>query len=556
MFNKTELASIGMLSATVRHPRTGTEFVADFYVTERDGPILGIDGCRQLDLLRIVDENICEVQEATPPPPPSTPPGSAGSDILSRYADVFDGKLGLLAGDVHLETDPQVRPVQMPLRRLPVATKDRVQQELDRMVREDIIAPVTQPTRWVSALLVVSKPNGGIRICLDPKPLNKALQRSQYYMPTLDDILPQLSQVKVFSTVDVKDAFHHLKLDEPSSFLTTFETPFGRYRWKRMCFGINVAPEVFQARIHAALAGLNGIYCIADDILVTGSGSTAMEAQRDHDRNLEALLQRCRQTGLKLNKLKVKLNRQSVVFMGHELTAQGLRPSTTKIEAIDKMPVPGDEAAVHRFLGFATYLARYCPHFSEHTTVLRELLKKENEFRWEDRHQRAFEQLKRMIMTPPVLRYFDPTAPLILECDASQSGLGAALIQQGKVVEFASRAMSSAEQNYAQIEKELLSIIYSLSRWDVYTYGRPVVVHTDHKPLLAIHQKALASAPKRLQRMLLRLQRYNVKLIYRPGTELILADTLSRRVPPTAPYRPTSTKKSRRWMTNRWLTSV
>jgi len=140
---------------------------------------------------------------------------------------------------------------------------------------------VTEPTPWVSALLlVVTKPDGGLRIIIDPKPLNKALIRSTYYMPTLDDILPQLSNVKVFSTTDISQAVYHLKLNEESSYLTTFETRFGRYRYKHLCFGLNLAPELFQSQIHAALAGLKGIHCIADDILITGYGDSLEEAQR------------------------------------------------------------------------------------------------------------------------------------------------------------------------------------------------------------------------------------------------------------------------------------
>ena len=208
----------------------------------------------------------------------------------------------------------------MPLRRIPVAMRDRVEAELRKMVDDGVIAPVSRPTPWVSALLVVAKQDGGIRICIDPKPLNKALQHSVYYMPTIDDILPKLTNAKVFSTVDAKSAFWHLKLDDESSHLTTFETAFGRYRWLRMCYGISPAPEIFQARMHADLSGLSGIHGIADDILISGSGDTTDEAQQDHDRNLIALLERCRARGIKLNQSKLRFNRQSTV-LGHLLTS-------------------------------------------------------------------------------------------------------------------------------------------------------------------------------------------------------------------------------------------
>ena len=335
MFDRTELRTVGMLTADLTHPRTKTVISVEFYVTEREEPILGIDACRRLDMLRIVEENICEVVETSPSSRHTsarqpTAGQITGIDVFDRFGDLFDGKLGLLEGEVHLEIDPNVAPVKMPLRRIPVAMRDRVEAELRKMVDDDVIAPVSRPTPWVSALLVVAKQDGGIRICIDPKPLNKALQRSVYYMPTIDDVLPKLTNAKVFSTVDAKSAFWQLKLDDASSYLTTFETAYGRFRWLRMCYGISPAPEIFQARMHAALSGLNGIHCIADDILISGSGDTIDEAQLDHDRNLIALLERCRAKGIKLNRSKLRLNRQSTVYMGHELTSSGITATPTE----------------------------------------------------------------------------------------------------------------------------------------------------------------------------------------------------------------------------------
>jgi len=337
MFDRTELPTLGLLTAKLMHPRTRTVIDVEFYVTMRDDPILGIDACRRLDMLRIVEENICELTSAITPPPPSSSSRTGRvteDDVIKQFADLFDGALGHLEGDVHLEVDPDVAPVQMPLRRLPVALRDRVEAELRQMVIDDVIVPVTTPTRWISALLVVAKQPKGIRICIDPTPLNRALQRSVYYMPTIDDILPKLSNAKIFSTVDAKSAFWQLKLDEQSSYLTTFETPFGRYRWRRMPYGISPAPEIFQARIHAALSGLTGVHCIADDILISGSGETVADAERDHDSNVIALLKRCREKGIKLNRAKLRLNRESTIYMGHELTSSGLRADKRKVEAI------------------------------------------------------------------------------------------------------------------------------------------------------------------------------------------------------------------------------
>ena len=220
--------------------------------------------------------------------------------------------------------------------------KDRLKAELQRLERLEIIQKEEAPTDWISSLVVVKKQNGKLRVCIDPQPLNKALKRSQYQMPILDDILPELSKAKIFSVLDVKNGYWHVRLDEPSSKLTTFNTPYGRYRWNRLPFGITPAPEIFQRALDNAIHGLAGIYTIADDILVVGSGTTHDEARKDHDENLLRLLQRCRNQGIKLNKDKCYIATQKVAYMGHVLTSQGIKPDDDKIEAIVKMPPPQD----------------------------------------------------------------------------------------------------------------------------------------------------------------------------------------------------------------------
>jgi len=420
------------------------------------------------------------------------------------------------------------------MRCLPIVIRDKVKSELQRLEKNGIIVPVTEPTSWVSALLVTAKPDGRIRICTDGKPLNKALKRAHYRLPNIDDVLPQLAGAKVFSTVDAKDGFWHLKLDDESSRLTTFETPFGRYRWRRLCFGLNAAPEIFAERLNAALAGLKGIACIADDILIAGVGETEAEATADHNRNLRALLDRCREKGIKLNKNKLKLNRPTTVYCGHELTRSGARPDQRKVTAILNMPPPCDRQGVLRLIGMANYLAKFCPNYSSVMEPIRALLRKDSEFCWRpETHGVAFDDLKSMLVTAPVLAYFDTAKPIVVQCDASQGGIGAVLLQDGRPVEYASRAMTRTEQDsYAQIEKELLAIVFALQRFHTYVYAQHIVVETGHKPLISISKKALSSAPKRLQRMLLQLQCYTFELVYRPGSELVLADTLSRAYPP------------------------
>lgn len=165
-------------------------------------------------------------------------------------------------------------------------------------------------------------------------------------MPTLDDVLPQLANAKVFSLADVRNGFWHTELDELSRELTTFGTPFGRYCWKRMPFGISPAPEVFQMRLNQLKEGIPGVFPVADDILIAGEGSTVAAATEDHDRKLEALLNRCRDKGIKLNKEKFRLRLASVEYMRHLITSDGLKTDIQKVRAIMQMPKPIDVAGV------------------------------------------------------------------------------------------------------------------------------------------------------------------------------------------------------------------
>ena len=329
--------------------------------------------------------------------------------------------------------------------------------------------------------------------------------------------------------LDVRKGFWHVELEEESSFLTAFNTPFGRYRWKRMPFGICSAPEVFQRRIHELIQGLRGVEVVADDFVVVGFGDTLQAAVKDHDRNLEEFLQRCTARGVKLNSNKVCLRKQEVPFIGHVATDKGLRADPGKVQAITEMPRPIDVAGVQRLLGMAQYLAKFLPHLSDITKPLRELTHKEVEWVWEQPQQRDFSKLLDAITNTPVLRYYNQAEEVTIQCDASQTGLGAALMQNGQPVAYTSRALTDTEIRYAQIEKELLAIVFACDRFDAYIYGRDVVnVESDHQPLETITRKPLNDAPKRLQRMLLQLQKYSLNVRYKRGKQMHLADTLSR----------------------------
>lgn len=213
--------------------------------------------------------------------------------LLDDYKDVFEG-LGSFPGEYKIETDPSVRPVQHLPKKVHQAMKQEIRTKLKDLENRGVIKKVTTPTDWISSMLIVKKP-GKLRICIDPKDLNKAIKRSHYIMPTIEDILPNLANAKVFSVLDAREGFWHIKLDERSIYLTTFWTPFRRYRWLRLPLVISSAPEEFQRRQHEILEGLTVAECFMDDIIVYGCGQTMDSAIQDHDCNLTAVLQRARE---------------------------------------------------------------------------------------------------------------------------------------------------------------------------------------------------------------------------------------------------------------------
>ena len=237
----------------------------------------------------------------------------ADCDVLS-----LEG-LGELPGEYKITTDESVKPKVHPPRRVPVAVRPRIKEKLEELVQRNVITPVTEPTEWVSSMLAVIKPNK-IRIFIDPRDLNEAIKREHYQMPTIEEIATRLDKAKLFTVVDARDRFRQKKLDRESSYKTTFNIPFGRYRWLRMPFGISSAPEVWQRTMHELVEGLQGVEVIADDFIIAGFGNTTEEAYQSLECNKRAFFTKCREWNLKLNKAKVKHAQTNVQFMGHQLT--------------------------------------------------------------------------------------------------------------------------------------------------------------------------------------------------------------------------------------------
>lgn len=508
-YGGSKLSPLGKVILTCAHD--GKQQNLDFFVADVSSPpILGLEACVALGLVKRVDSVASPLTQI---------------QMESQYKENFVG-LGKLHGVYHIELDSTVQPVIHPPRKVPYALLPKLQETLQELETKGVVARVDRPTDWVNSLVIVEKKNGDLRLCLDPRDLNRAIKREHFKMPTPDDINYKLSGMSLFTILDEKDSYWQVELDEESSYLCTFNTPFGRYRFTRMPYGISSASEVFQKKNLEAFGDIPGVHVIVDDMIISARN------EQEHDEILHMVMKRASETGVKFNKDKTQFKVREVKYMGDIVSETGIRPDPEKVRAIVDMPTPECKADVQRILGMVNYLSRYIPDVSEITQPLRDLLKKETLWHWDEPQDRAIEKIRHILTSNPVLKFFDVEKPVVLQVDASQNGLGACILQEGHPVVYASRSLTDAERNYAQIEKELLAVVFGCTKFGQYTYGREVTVHSDHKPLEAILKKPLCKAPPRLQRMILSLQRFRITVVYKPGKELYIADTLSRAAVP------------------------
>ncbi|XP_054769307.2 uncharacterized protein K02A2.6-like [Lytechinus pictus] len=518
-YNETPIQQYGCFDFPCQY-KDGKWFRNSFFIVDTRGPaILGLQSSVKM---RLVIVN-CEMHQRSSP-------GMIKStqDLVAAYPDQFQG-IGRFPGEYHITLEENAEPVVHPPRKFPIHLRDELKEELDRMESIDVIKKVSKPTDWVSSLAFSRKSNGKLRVCLDPKDLNKACKRTYHKAPTLEEITHKLHGAQVFSKLDARHGYWSVALDDESSYLTTFNSPFGRYRFKRLPFGIRVAQDIFQEKMDMILEQCPGTIGIADDIVVYG------KTEAEHDKALHNLMTVGQEYGLVFNPDKCDVKLPQVKFFGCLYDKEGVHPDPSKIADITSLPTPSCLKELQQFLGMVQYMSPFIPKLAENAETLRALTRKDSVWQWTPSHQKSFEHLKSLVSSMCTLTYFDPSKPTTIQVDASTRGLGAALLQEGKPVAFASKALTDTESRYANIEREMLAVVFGCTRFHTYVYGAKFTVESDHKPLESIHRKNLANAPPRLQRMLLRLQPYDFNLVYKPGREVALADGLSRINPEKQP---------------------
>ncbi|UYV75260.1 K02A2.6-like [Cordylochernes scorpioides] len=327
---------------------------------------------------------------------------------------------------------------------------------------------------------------------------------------------------KYFTKLDLKKGYWQIKVAPNSQRYFTFSTPWGRYMFLRVPFGIKTAPEIFQKIMADLLQDLEGTENSMDDILIHAPDPQTLEIRT------RAVLQRLKENGIKLNRDKCKFQLQEVQFLGHNVTTEGIKIDPEKVRAIGEIKSPSNKQELQRLLGMVQYLSRFIPNLAEKTKNMRLLLKKDTPWLWDESLDCDLLEIKTLLRTAPTLKFFNPNGNLTLSVDASSYALGAVLLQNGKPIAYASSALNSTQQNYAQIEKEALAIKFGCDKFHQLIYGKTVDVETDHRPLETIFKKPLSKAPPRLQRIFLQIQQYDLRIKYKKGKELLTADLLSR----------------------------
>ncbi|XP_043203586.1 uncharacterized protein K02A2.6-like [Amphibalanus amphitrite] len=346
-------------------------------------------------------------------------------------------------------------------------------------------------------------------------------------IPTLEHLTSKLGGATLFSKLDASSGFYQIPLDEASSKMTTFITPFGRKRFLRLPMGISLAPECFQRKMQEMLDGLPGVIVYMDDTLVFGDAS-------NHDARLEAVIRRIHESGLKLNKTKCEFRRDEVKFLGMKISKNGIGVDDEKLEAIQQLQQPKNVTELRSLLGVVNYLCRFVPHIQERLRPLNDLLKKDAAWNWTPQQQQALDDVKAAVTSAPVLAFYDPARETVVSADASSYGIGGCILQKHgssfKPVAFCSRSLTDTETRWAQIEKELLAATWTCEKMHMFLSGLPSFdLQLDHKPLIPlINTKNLVDAPIRCQRMLMRLMRYNATAVFIPGKQHLVPDFLSR----------------------------
>ncbi|CAF1519589.1 unnamed protein product, partial [Adineta steineri] len=525
-YNGTILKIIGQCNVNVEH--NGRIF--DLHIIVVDGNGISLLGLQWIKIMKL-DLNTIIHGADIPSPMHKIHNELDLQIILEKYKNILNNELGhctkVLA---HIELKPDSTPKFLKPRPLPFAYVNGIKEEIQRQVQAGILERV-ETSVWAAPIVPIKKPNGKIRICGDFKvTINPHMLVDQYPIPLIDELLARLNNGQQFTKLDLSDAYLQVELDEESKNLVVINTPLGLFKYNRMPFGISNAPAIFQKIIDQVIAGIPNCIAYLDDILITGAN------EQEHLQTLDKVLLKLSEFGFRCNPEKCSFFQNQVSYLGFIIDSHGKRPDPSRVTAIINMPAPRNVKEVEAFIGKVNYYGKFISNFSDKCTPLNRLRRANTPWVWSKECQNAFNNLVQEIANVTTLAHFDPQLPLILATDASSYGIGAVILHRysdgsERPIAHASKTLTTAEKNYSQIEKEALSIIYGVKKFDQYLVGRKFELCTDHQPLLTIFNPVKGipvSTANRLQRWAICLMGYTYTIRYKNTQSHGNADALSR----------------------------
>ena len=454
------------------------------------------------------------------------------SQLLLKHQHVFAVNTkgpGRSPGVKHkIDTQGHAPINQAPYRVSPAQNKE-ISDNIDVMLKNKVIRRSRSP--WASPVVMVLKPDGSTRFCVDYRKVNAVTRKDSYPLPRIDDTLDALNGMKYFTTLDLASGYWQIEIEEGDIEKTAFITRQGLFEFEVMPFGLCNAPATFQRTMDLVLAGLKWHQCLVymDDIIIFSATFD------QHLNDIESVFQRLEEHKLTLRVDKCHFAKQELKFLGHIVSAKGIKPNPALIQAVERFPTPHDITTVRRFLGLTGYYRKFIEGFAAIATPLHLLLTKQasERFVWTEEADRAFKVLKQKLTTAPVLAFPDFKHPFILTTDASDTGIAAILSQEigdkKVVVAYASRSLDKHERNYATTEKECLAIVWATDYFRPYLIGQHFIVITDHKALKWLF--SMRGNNGKLMRWSLKLQEFDFTIVPHKGVTIPHVDALSRHLP-------------------------
>ena len=488
------------------------------------------------DWLNVVKLNWSEIFSISPSQSNSNPKASVRAEgrlraLLKNYQEIFKDELGTFnGGKASITMKPDAQPIFLRARNVPFSIFEDVEKELSKMIEQGILEPVRY-SKHATPIVPVTHPNKTVRICGDYRATtNRITLPDPYPVPDIKQLLAKLGGGKWYCKIDLRKAFLQLELDEASQELCCLNTHKGLMKMKRLPFGCSQAPGIFQRTIEGLLGDIPRTVAFVDEILTTG------DSEENCLKQLEAIFKRLLESGLRVNKEKCKFLVKELEYLGYRISDQGTHPLEKKVSAIRKAPDPENVNQLRAWLGLFNFYAKFLPNTATVLAPLYRLLEKKVQWNWGEREKRTFQKAKDLLTSERLLVHFDPTKPIVLSCDASPYGISCIMshrFQDGteKPIQCASRRLNNAEKNYSQTEREGLSVIYGVTKFHQWLWGRKFKIITDHQPLLRLFsetQETTKLAASRLVRWSILLSAYNYEIVYRPGANHQNADALSR----------------------------